>query len=276
MPFFTIEDRAMHYLDVGQGEVLIFGHSYLWDAEMWRPQIDVLSQNYRCIVPDLWAHGQSEAPPASLRDLKDYAEHILQLADHLKIDTFSVVGLSVGGMWAAELTALAPQRVKSLVLSDTFVGLEPEVNHDKYFAMLNTIIANKAIPEAMLEQIVPMFFTHKNLDQDTDIVRDFRESLKNLSGNTALQIASLGKMIFGRRDLFDEIEKFALPVLIMVGAEDKPRPVLESYLMHDSISGSELIVIPNAGHISNLEQADLFTQALVNFLPKALNSTATN
>ena len=109
MNTFTINSKIMHYLDIGEGPVLVFGHSYLWDSEMWEPQIDVLSKQYRCIVPDLWAHGQSDAAPAKTRTLKDYACDVMSLIDdHLEIDTFSLIGLSVGGMWGAELTALAP------------------------------------------------------------------------------------------------------------------------------------------------------------------------
>lgn len=64
-----------------------------------------------------------------MSNLKDYAQHMLALMDHLQIEHFSVIGLSVGGMWGAELALLAPKRVQSLVMMDTFVGLEPEVTH---------------------------------------------------------------------------------------------------------------------------------------------------
>lgn len=131
MKKFEIEGQQLAYLDKGKGPVLLFGHSYLWDCQMWAPQIEALSQSYRCIVPDLWAHGESDAAPASTTSLVDYAQHMLVLMDHLEIDEFSIVGLSVGGMWGAELTAQAPQRVKSLVLMDTFIGWEPEVTHKK-------------------------------------------------------------------------------------------------------------------------------------------------
>ncbi|NMS58411.1 alpha/beta fold hydrolase, partial [Vibrio parahaemolyticus] len=120
-----IEGQQLAYLDKGEGPVLLFGHSYLWDSQMWAPQVEVLSQSFRCIVPDLWAHGESDAAPASTQSLADYAQHMLALMDHLDIEEFSIVGLSVGGMWGAELTAQAPQRVKSLVLMDTFIGWEP-------------------------------------------------------------------------------------------------------------------------------------------------------
>ncbi|GAL19475.1 beta-ketoadipate enol-lactone hydrolase [Vibrio maritimus] len=54
MKQFTVEGQVMTYQDVGEGPVVLFGHSYLWDSQMWQPQVEALSQHYRCIVPDLW------------------------------------------------------------------------------------------------------------------------------------------------------------------------------------------------------------------------------
>ncbi|WP_112478528.1 alpha/beta fold hydrolase [Vibrio variabilis] len=266
MKQFTIDGQIMAYQDVGAGPVILFGHSYLWDSQMWQPQIEALSQHYRCIVPDLWAHGGSQAAPASMGNLTEYAKHLLALMDELGIDTFSIVGLSVGGMWGAELTALAPARVKSLVLMDTFVGLEPEVAHAKYFSMLATIAELKMVPAPIVEAVVPLFFANNAKQDNPELVASFEAKLAALSGEQAEQVARIGRMVFGRRDLCDDIEKFALPTLIAVGAEDKPRPVLESYLMNDLITGSSINVIPSAGHISNLEQPDYVTAMLTEFL----------
>lgn len=265
---FVIDGKEMAYQDIGEGPVVLFGHSYLWDSAMWAPQIAVLSQHYRCIVPELWAHGGSQSAPEQTRSLTDYAQQIVALIDHLKIEQFSIVGLSVGGMWGCELVTLIPSRVKSLVLMDTFVGLEPEVTHKKYFSMLETISEAQMVPEPLVEAVTPLFFAH-NAEQDSpQLVHGFRERLSSLEGEQAVEVAKVGRMVFGRRDQIEEIEKFALPVLIAVGQEDIPRPVLESYLMHDSISGSQLIQIPKAGHISNLEQPEFVTGMLSDFLAK--------
>ncbi|MFA0085080.1 alpha/beta fold hydrolase [Vibrio sp. 10N.261.51.F12] len=266
MKQFSIDGQMMAYQDIGSGPVVVFGHSYLWDSNMWAPQIATLSQHYRCIVPDLWAHGESDSAPTSMRNLTDYAQHIVALLDELDINEFSIVGLSVGGMWGAELTSLVPSRVKSLVMMDTFVGLEPEVMHTKYFAMLDTITQLKAVPQAIVDAVVPMFFAQDAVNNTPRLVEAFTSQLSNLQGEEAVEVARIGRMVFGRRDLCDELEKFALPTLIAVGAEDKPRPVLESYLMQDLVSGSELMVIPSAGHISNLEQPDVVTAKLQEFL----------
>ncbi|MCQ9084677.1 alpha/beta fold hydrolase [Vibrio harveyi] len=265
---FEIEGQQLAYLDKGEGPVLLFGHSYLWDNQMWAPQIEVLSQSYRCIVPDLWAHGESDAAPASTRSLVDYAQHMLTLMDHLEIEQFSIVGLSVGGMWGAELTSQAPQRVKSLVLMDTFIGLEPEVTHKKYFAMLDAISQVQAVPAPIVEAVTPLFFANNAEQANPELVASFKQSLEALQGEHAVEVARIGRMVFGRRDVIEDAEMFALPTLIAVGREDKPRPVFESYLMNDCITGSELVEIPEAGHISSLEQPEIVNQMLLDFLNK--------
>lgn len=270
MATFTVDNKTMHYLDKGEGPVLVFGHSYLWDSAMWDPQIEVLSQHYRCIVPDLWAHGKSDAAPEKTRNLRDYADDILALLDHLNVDEFSVIGLSVGGMWAAELAIKVPARVKSLVMMDTFIGYEPQVTHAKYFAMLDTISEVKLVPAPMVDVITPMFFARNAETENPELVSHFRNNLMSLKGEQAVEVARIGRMIFGRRDTFDDIEKLVLPTLIVVGAEDIPRPPLEAQLMHDAIDGSEYLVIPGAGHISNLEKPEVVTEKLVEFLAKAI------
>ncbi|MEO9495482.1 MAG: alpha/beta hydrolase [Vibrio splendidus] len=267
---FTVDNQSMAYLDEGQGPVVVLGHSYLWDSAMWKPQIDALKTQYRCIVPELWSHGESQAAPASMRNLKDYAQHVLALLDHLEIEEFSVVGLSVGGMWGTELAELAPARIKSLVLMDTFVGLEPEVAHAKYFSMLDTITQTKMVPQPIVEAVVPLFFANDAQTNSPSLVEGFTQQLSSLEGEKAEEVARIGRMVFGRRDMIEAVENFALPVLIAVGQEDKPRPALESYLMHDCITGSELVVIPGAGHISSLEQPEFVNTMLKTFLDKHL------
>lgn len=268
---FAIDGREMAYLDVGQGPVVLFGHSYLWDSQMWAPQIAELSQSFRCIVPDFWAHGESDPAPQSTRSLQDYAKQILSLMDHLSVDQFSIVGLSMGGMWGAEVVAAAPQRVSAIALMDTFVGLEPEVAHKKYFAMLDTINTVKHVPESIVESVAPLFFARNAEQENPELVTMFKQSLRQIKDQQAEAIVKVGRMVFGRRDLIDALENFTLPTLIAVGSDDYPRPYLESYLMQDCIDGAQLVQIPNAGHISNLEQPEFVTALLSDFLGKALH-----
>ncbi|WP_163920114.1 alpha/beta fold hydrolase [Photobacterium sp. Alg240-V54] len=270
MQTFAIDGQQMTYRDQGTGPVLVFGHSYLWDSTMWAPQIEVLSQHYRCIVPDFWAHGGSDSAPIATRSLRDYADNVLALLDHLQIEKFAMIGLSVGGMWGAELALKAPARATALVLMDTFLGYEPEVLHTKYFAMLDTLRDQQQVPAALIDMITPLFFRRDGQLHNPQLVSNFRDYLSSLQGDRAIAVSDMGRMVFGRRDTFDDIEQLTLPTLIMSGMEDNPRPPLEAQLMHDAIDGSEYVLIPDAGHISNLEQPQFVTEQLQRFLNNVL------
>lgn len=266
MSKFTLDAQKMAYTDIGQGPVIVFGHAYLWSREMWAPQVEVLSKKYRCIVPDFWAHGDSDLAPKSMNSLVDYAKHLVALMDHLNIEQFSIVGMELGGMWGTEVVSFVPHRVKSLVMMDTFVGLEPEVAHNKYFSLLDMVESSQMFSDSTIESFLALFFASEH--QAAELVAQFGSGLASLRGERAIETARIGRMIFGRRDQIEDIEMFALPVLIAVGEKNVPRPVLESYLMHDCITGSEFVQVQSAGHISNLEQPEFVSKMLDNFFTK--------
>ncbi|WP_338593125.1 alpha/beta fold hydrolase [Shewanella khirikhana] len=264
---FQLPDTHLSYLDMGQGPVLLLGHSYLWDSLMWREQLEVLARHYRVIAVDLHGHGESGSVPPRVNSLRVVADDMLALMDSLEISEFSVVGLSVGGMWGAELVLKAPARVQTLVMMDSFIGFEPEVTRAKYYGMLDVIKAAGSIPAPMIDAIVPLFFSNS---PDERLTSAFAAKLATLAGERIADIERMGRLVFGRRDTMDDVEQLTLPVLVMVGVEDKARSVLESYLMHDAIDGSKLVHIPAAGHISCLEQSAFVNDALLAFLSEQL------
>lgn len=264
----TIKSEPLRFLDVGEGPVLLFGHGYLLNMEMWRSQIDCLSQSYRCIVPDLWGHGETKTIPENTRSLADVADDMLALMDSLEIDTFSIVGLAIGAMWGAEVAIKAPSRVTSFVMADSFLGFEPEVLTAKYNKMLANIQQLNLIPAPTLAELVPLYFGHGAEQKTPQLLSDMRSSLSLFDASRIPAIVAVGRMQFNRREILLDFEKLALPVLLLVGQEDKQRPYLESYLMHDSIDGSEFVVIPNAGHVANVEQPEAFNNAVTAFLAK--------
>ncbi|NMH67038.1 alpha/beta fold hydrolase [Shewanella salipaludis] len=289
----TLDAQQLSYLDIGQGPTLLFGHGYLCDSRIWAPQLAQLSQDYRCIVPDLWGHGHSGALPASCRNLQDLAKQMLALLDLLKIDSCELVGHGMGAIWGTELALLAPGRVRSLVLLNSFIGFEPEVTRDKYLALLDEAAAVGHFPSAMIDSMAPLFFAADTRTRAPDLYQDFCHSLAthgtthgtaphnaahdsanseaHNATNSAEPLASLvrlGRMLFGRRDLLEEVEALALPCLIMVGCENRLRTVLESYLMHDALDGSEYVQLQHAGHLATLEQAEVVTARLGQFLSR--------
>jgi len=264
--FTTIDGKQLAYIDQGQGMPLLLGHSYLWDATMWQPQIDALSRHFRVIVPDLWGHGRSDSPPGGTESLHDLARHHLALLDTLSIDACHVVGLSVGGMWGVAMKQLAPERVRKLVLMDTYLGPEPAPSQVQYLALLRQIDVDGALSAALLDMVVPMFFS-PHTDPASPLCQAFRASLAALpAGRIKDSIVPLGRLIFTRPDLRPVLADLnADTTLVMVGENDIPRPVREAAEMA-ALIGCPLRTIVNAGHISNLENPQSVTIALRDFL----------
>lgn len=266
MPFATLDGQTLHYLDQGQGPVVVLGSSYLWDHSMWAPQIEALSRHYRVIVPELWGHGQSGRLPQGMTSLDDLARQVLGLMDHLDVDCFSLVGLSVGGMWGTRLALAAPKRLQALVLMDTYVGVEPEPTRQYYFSLFDKIEASGGVPEPLLDVIVPIFF-RPGIDPQSALYQQFRATLAALpSDRLRDSIVPLGRIIFGRDDIRSRLPELdASRTLVMCGDQDKPRPPSEALEMAELI-GCRHVLIPEAGHISNLENPEFVTAALLEFL----------
>jgi pimeloyl-ACP methyl ester carboxylesterase len=262
MPFIEIEGRSLHYQIRGSGFPVLLGHSYLWDSSMWAPQIDALSRDYQVIVPDLWGHGQSGPLPENTNTLGDLATHASLLLDALGIGQCAVVGLSVGGMWGAELALREPDRVKCLVMMDTDRGAEPDATREQYFQMLDGIESLGSIPAPMIDAIVPLFF-RRGAKLDGEIHAGFRKALAGFSADQLRQsVVPLGRLIFGRSDALASLAGLdAASTLLMCGELDIPRPPAEMARMA-AVIGCRQMLIPDAGHISNLENQSFVTEAL--------------
>ncbi|MGN8273881.1 alpha/beta fold hydrolase [Pseudomonas sp. SMN5] len=266
MPIAMIDGQPLNYLDQGQGPVVLLGGSYLWDHTMWAPQIEVLSREYRVIAPDLWGHGQSGPMPEGMSSLNDLARQMMELLDYLSIDRFHLVGLSVGGMWGTRLALAAPTRIQSLVLMDTYVGVEPEQTRQYYFSLFEKIEANGSIPEPLLDIIVPIFF-RPGIDPQSALYQQFRATLAALPADRLINsVVPLGRIIFGRDDMRMRLHELnAQRTLVMCGDQDKPRPPSEALEMAEMI-GCLHVLVPDAGHISNLENPEFVTEALLKVL----------
>jgi pimeloyl-ACP methyl ester carboxylesterase len=274
MPFVTIEGQPLHYQIRGTGFPVLLGHSYLWDSSMWTPQIEALSRTYQVIAPDLWGHGESGPLPANTRTLGELAAHASGLLDSLGIEQCAVVGLSVGGMWGAELALREPERVRALVMMDTDLGAEPELTRTRYFQMLDTIEALGKIPPPMLDAIVPLFFK-AGAALDGEVPTSFRHALAGFTAEQLQQsIVPLGRIIFGRPDAVSRLAGLdKARTLLMCGALDHARTPAEMMRMAEVI-GCAHALVPDAGHISNLENSAFVTDMLLEWLKKQVDTTS--
>lgn len=278
MPHVTIRGSRLHYEEHGSGYPLLFGASYLWDSKMWAPQVEALSRTYRCIVPDIWGHGDS-GPIPDLNNLEHsgyslelLANDMQQFVNILKLDRLAIIGISVGGMWATRLAMQMPNAIQALVLMDTYLGLEPKETQARYLEMLDAVARKMLFPHQLIDVVTSIFFAKSTAEKQPELVRQFREKLESVAPKQIPSIVEMGRAIFCRNSLLDRLTEIQCPTFFMVGKEDIPRPPHESAQMAKAIAGSRLEIIENAGHASNVEQPELVTELLTEFLSKSLSS----
>lgn len=263
-----IKKARMAYWDEGAGFPLIFGHSFLWDTRMWQAQTAFLKKEYRCIVPDLWSHGQSDPLPYENCSLETLADDYWQLAQSLSLHQFAVIGLSVGGMWAVHLALAHPEAVTALVLMDTYVGSEPQVTQEVYLSLLNEIASHPHISPEFARKVAPYFFAKTTQEERPALVEDFITHFSAVPKAHILGKVNLGKAIFNRRSLLDDLKNIHVPTLIIVGEEDLPRPPDEAREMAALIPHAQLEIIPKAGHICTVERPAYVNEILSRFLTR--------
>jgi 3-oxoadipate enol-lactonase len=250
------------YQDVGTGPAVFLIHGHPLDHTMWQPQVEFLHNRYRLIVPELRGYGTTPLPAGKrVTLLDDFAEDILALADHLRIESFAIVGLSLGGQITLEVYRQAPHRIRGLVLADTFASLDtPEMKEtrldtaDRFdregFGNFATDSLHKMMTPANA-QAIPAVAEH--------IMRMVNDS--NPHGAAA---ALRGRTM--RRDYIPLLSEIGVPSLIVVGRYDAFTPVALSEEMHRGIPGSRLEIIEDSGHMTNLERPDEFNAILGSFL----------
>lgn len=268
MKTLVIGKKKLSYLDIGEGFPLLFGHSYLWNASMWQPQIEVLSKHYRCIVPELWAHGHSDTPSQTPYSIEALADDYWQFVSQLGVKKFALIGLSVGGMWGTQLALNHPEAVTAMVVMGSFVGEEPEASRQYYFSLMDAIEQAGCIIPALKQAITPFFFAPSTLQHNPSPVQYFHSILDGYTAERIHGILSIGRGIFSRNSLLENLADIRIPSLFITGADDKPRPPHEAKIMAEKIRGAALDIIPNAGHISNLEQPAYVSKKLWEFLER--------
>ena len=243
------------FQEKGTGETIVLIHSYLWDSEMWREQIDLLSKKYHCLAIDLPSHGKENFDLKKGYSLSDLAKDVVDFIDEKGIKEFHYIGLSVGGMLAPYLYELKKDSMKSIIMMDSYSGEEGIEKHTLYFKLLDMIEEYKTIPQPMAVQIANMFFAKNNCNVENRNYFNFLNRLQNFDKTNIKNIVTLGRAIFGRDNKLDVIPKISCPLYFIVGNEDEPRLPKESLEMSKLNKNSKYIVVENAGHISNLDNA---------------------
>ncbi|MGE0787514.1 MAG: alpha/beta fold hydrolase [Sandaracinaceae bacterium] len=255
----------------GEGEPLFLWHSLLCEGSMWRYVVPRLSERYRVINVDAPGHGRSQRMTRRFT-LEECADAAVELYRALGIDDAHWVGLSFGGMVGMRLALAHPERVRSLALLDTSAAPEVLKKLPKYHAL--AFIARRFGPvPALLDRIVPVFFTARSIaERRDDLIEPFRAHLARMDPESLGHCVDA--VIFERRDLRDRLSRIRQPTLVLIGEADVATPIERAREIADGIPDARLVRIPNAAHLSALEQPEAVTEQLFLHLARAAAADA--
>ncbi|MET7317066.1 alpha/beta hydrolase [Streptomyces thermoviolaceus] len=235
--------------------VLVHGHPF--DRTMWAPQLAAFSPERRVVAPDLRGYGASPVVPGITPPAR-FAQDIEELLDELKVDTFVLAGLSMGGQIAMECYRQFPQRIRGLVLADTFAAPETDEGKRARNAMADRLLREgmRGYADEVLDRMV--------LSDADPRVREHVHRMMTATAPEGAAAALRGRA--ERPDYRQLLTRVTVPALVVVGAEDTYTPVTDAEEMHRALPDSTLHVVEGAAHMPNLERPDEFNRVLGMFL----------
>ena len=264
MPTAKINGINIYYESHGTGFPLVLAYGIGGNTTEWEPQIPVFSRAYRFIVWDPRGHAQSESPPNADQYTQEvFAQDLEGLLDHLGINRAYVGGLSMGGGIATRFAILHPERVAALLIFDSFSssGLEtPPENRQmrEEIIRLTETEGMSAVAEFAMKNNPNISQTALLGNEQENRVRQMYLALDPVG------YAHSTRMILNAVFSASLLEGIEVPTLVMAGQEDGALPACR--FIHEKIKGSKLVVIPEAGHLSNLDQPVAFNHAVLEYL----------
>jgi 3-oxoadipate enol-lactonase len=246
----------------GSGPLVVFLHGIGGNRSNWTEQLAHLRPRYCVVAWDARGYGDSDDPPSALA-FADYADDLARLLDHLGAHRAHLVGLSMGGIIAQDFHARHHGRTASLTLANTTSGLghyPPERIEALLASRLQPLEAGRTVAEmgeALLAELIGPHATPAQRDR-------LHQSL------AALRIGPYKQALRAivTTDFRPHLPRIDVPTLVITSAHDEVVPPPVSQAMAEAIPGAELVTIPRAGHLSNIEQSDLFNQAVGAFLAR--------
>jgi pimeloyl-ACP methyl ester carboxylesterase len=246
-----------HYLLAGEGFPLLLVHGGGAGAVQWHRVLDTLSQHFQVIAPDVVGYGETDKPSAPY-DRAFFTRWLLDFAQALELEQFHLIAASQSGPAALQVAADRPQRVKKLVLVDT-AGFGRDVPLGALLGMvwLYSLASKTAL------QWQRRYLVHYDESLD-DVLGTYAVEVARMSGGKRAFWQGKGRAVEPLPDkLFQRIQQ---PTLILWGEEERFFPLSHAERAERVLPDAQLRILPDAGHLSFLDQPDTFCEALLTFL----------
>jgi pimeloyl-ACP methyl ester carboxylesterase len=258
-------DRTVRYLEAGEGRPLVLIHAFPLSADQWLPQLHRVPAGWRMIAPDVRGfRGTGQAfqdVGLETATMATHAADVLGLMNHLDVDRAVVGGVSMGGYITLALAKVASARLDGVVLADTKAPADTEAGRAGRDANI-ALVREKGV-DAIADAMLPKLLGATSQAEQPELSDVLRRLIMH---NTPEAIASALSTMKFREDATSWLSAITCPALVICGQEDVLTPPAESEAMAAALPDAQLVLLPRAGHLSNLEAPMAFTEALSQFL----------
>ena len=228
---------------------------------MWDAQMDAFTKQYRVLRYDKRGHGETDVAPGPY-SFELLADDVLSLLDALQVTRTHFVGLSMGGMTGMTMAMRKPSVLRTLVLCDT-TSKDPLGDPALWQQRIDAVRTGGSM-EALVESTLARFLTPDTVKTRPEVA----DAVRTMVRNTPIDGYIACCQAIAKLDLTDQLPGITIPTMIVVGADDPATTVEMARTIHQRIAGSELVILKNAAHLSNLEQVDAFNEAVLGFLAR--------
>jgi pimeloyl-ACP methyl ester carboxylesterase len=258
----AVDGLTIGYRRLGAGPPLVLLHGWFLDSRMWRPQLEVLSEDFDLVAWDAPGCGGSSDVPEGYR-LEDYADAVAGLVSALDLDRSHLLGLSFGGGLAIEVCHRHSDLLRSLVLASAYAGWAGSLAPEEVSYRKNRALEEAELPPDEWVKVpatyLPGFFAGE-VDQSVT------DELLSVMGDTRPATIRSMAAAFAEADLRPALPDISVPTLLLYGDRDQRASSRVAEELHRQIPGSEKVILPGLGHVTNLEAPDQFNAAVRRFL----------
>ena len=253
----TVNGLEIAYQRVGAGPPLVFVHGAAGDSRLWQPQLAGLADEFTVVAWDEPGAGRSSDLPAHF-GLADDAHCLAALIESLDLGPAHVAGLSWGGTVAQELYRHHPELVATLILADTYAGWKGSLPAEEVRARVAGVRQMLAAGREEFDPTLPGLFAGDPPAAYVPLLEDVAADVRP---------ESLGRQLFimAEADQCDLLPRIAVPTLLIWGEHDGRSPLAVARQCEAAIPDTRLVVIPGAGHVTNLERPEEFNKAVREF-----------
>ena len=251
-------DGAIAWREAGDGDLVLFLHGLGGSRTAWEPQLESLSDRWRCVAWDMPGYGASS--PVSPFTFEAIADAVVGLLDQLDVEAAHLCGLSFGGHHAMHTALRHPNRVRSLVLADTSAafggdGSDPDEWRRARTAPLDAGLALADIADEVIAAIAAPGFHGIERERTAAAMARIPEA----GFRAACQLLT-------SHDVRHRLDEITVPTMVIVGELDDETPPAFAAVIAEAIPNSQMEVISGAGHLSPAEAPDVFNQIIGQFL----------